>query len=100
MHKVQRSPAGLLNTGYIAFQRIHPERILRPKPVSMAMMEEPGHAPPLTLDILKCRKTPRLLPPSIHLLLIWVDLVYACIWESCSCAWARARGGRVVLRMM
>jgi len=50
--------------------------------------------------ILKSLNIPLPLPPSIHLFLICVDLVYACISASCSCACARVRGGRLRFRMM
>lgn len=54
----------------------------------------------LTRAILKSLNTPRPFPPSIHRLLICVDLVYACICDSWSCAWARVREERVVFRIM
>ena len=57
---------------------------------------EPG----LTRAMLKSRRTPLPLPPSIHRFRICVGLVYACICDRSNCAWARIRWGRVVLRMM
>ena len=68
------SPTGLFDTGYIAREGIQSKRKLHTCPMS-DQDTSCLYGIKLTLAILKSFSTPLDFPPSIHLLLICVDLV-------------------------